>query len=162
MPLTDVLIRNTKSADRPLKLFDGDGLFLLIKPNGSRGWRFKYRFEGRERLLSFGTYPEVPLKTARERREQARSLIAAGIDPSAERKAKIAAREDRFGIFPRRSVPTCAFIPKCHSLPLRTWCISGSRAPSAFLVEVGASIIVASTIVPDFSKSRLSSNSGRI
>jgi integrase len=96
MPLTDVLIRNTKSADRPLKLFDGDGLFLLIKPNGSRGWRFKYRFEGRERLLSFGTYPEVPLKTARERREQARSLIAAGIDPSAERKAKIAAREDTF------------------------------------------------------------------
>ena len=65
MPLTDVLIRNTKSADRPLKLFDGDGLFLLIKPNGSRGWRLEYRFEGRERLLSFGTYPEVPLKTAR-------------------------------------------------------------------------------------------------
>jgi len=96
MPLTDVLIRNTKLADRPLKLFDGDGLFLLIKPNGSRGWRFKYRFEGRERLLSFGTYPEVPLKTARERREQARCLIATGVDPSAERKAKIATREDTF------------------------------------------------------------------
>jgi hypothetical protein len=51
MPITDALIRNTKPADRPLKLFDGDGLFLLIKSNGSRGWRFKYRFEGRERLL---------------------------------------------------------------------------------------------------------------
>ena len=61
---------------------------------GSPGWRFKYRFQNREKMISLGTYPEVPLKLTRERRESARGLVAAGVDPSAERKAKRAARED--------------------------------------------------------------------
>jgi integrase len=96
MPLTDVLIRNTKPSDRPIKLFDGGGLYLLIGPNGSRGWRLKYRLGGREKMLSLGVYPDISLKAARDRRDQARSLVALGSDPSAERKAKRAAREDTF------------------------------------------------------------------
>jgi Arm DNA-binding domain len=93
MRLTDVSIRNAKPTDRPFKLFDGDGLFLLVSSSGSRGWRFKYRFDGKEKMLSFGRYPDVPLKAARDRRDEARSLVAAGTDPSAERKAKRGARE---------------------------------------------------------------------
>jgi hypothetical protein len=96
MPLTDVSIRNAKATDRTVKLFDGDGLYLLIHPNGSQWWRFKYRVGGREKLISFGTYPEVPLKAAREKREDARRLVAAGGDPSAQRKAERAARTESF------------------------------------------------------------------
>ncbi|MDB6046743.1 MAG: integrase [Gammaproteobacteria bacterium] len=76
MPITDVSIRNTKPSDRPIKLFDGDGLFLLVNPNGSRLWRFKYRIDGREKLISFGSYPEVTLKLARERRDDSSSCTA--------------------------------------------------------------------------------------
>jgi hypothetical protein len=66
MALTDVAIRNTKLCDRPVKLFDGEGLYLLVNPSGSRLWRFKYRVGGREKLIGLGSYPEVPLKLARE------------------------------------------------------------------------------------------------
>jgi hypothetical protein len=98
MPLTDVQVRNTRPSEKPQKFFDGDGLFLLVATNGSRGWRFKYRFQGRQKMLSLGTHKEVPLKLARERREAARGLVAAGVDPSAERKAKRTAREDTLPI----------------------------------------------------------------
>jgi hypothetical protein len=96
MPLSDVAIRNTKPAAKPQKLADSDGLYLLINPNGSRWWRFRYRVGGREKLISLGTYPEVPLKTARERRDEARRLVADGGDPSAKRRAERAARADTF------------------------------------------------------------------
>lgn len=94
--LTDAAIRAAKPKDKPYKLFDGGGLFLLVTPAkkeklpqgaGGKWWRFKYRIEGKEKLLSFGTYPEVSLADAREKREEARKLIARRIDPSAERKA---------------------------------------------------------------------------
>jgi hypothetical protein len=65
MPLTDVLIRNSRPKDQTFKLPDGDGLFLLVNPHGSRGWRFRYRFHGKQKTLPFGPYPEDPLKTAR-------------------------------------------------------------------------------------------------
>jgi integrase len=94
--LSDLAIRRTKPGERDQKLFDGDGLFLLIKPNGSRLWRFKYRFSGREKLIAFGSYPEVSLKQARDRREAARRLVAAGTDPSAQRRAERAAHADTF------------------------------------------------------------------
>ncbi len=97
MKLKDVTIRNTEPQEKPIKLFDGDGLFLLINPTGSRWWRFKYRFGGREKGLSFGVYPEVSLKQARGLREAARKLVAAGIDPSAERQREKAAQSDTFG-----------------------------------------------------------------
>ncbi len=80
--LSDVQARNAKPKDgKAVKLFDGDGLFLLISAKGSKGWRFKYRLHGKEKLMSFGTYPEVSLSQARERRSEARKLIADGIDP---------------------------------------------------------------------------------
>ena len=87
MPLTDKSIRNSKPGDRPIKLFDGGGLFLLVVPAGGKWWRLKYRFAGKEKLISLGTYPEVSLKEARDRRDSARKQLASGIDPSTSRKA---------------------------------------------------------------------------
>jgi len=88
MPLTDAKVRNAKPLEKQFKLFDGEGLFLLVTPNGKKGWRFKYRIGGKEKLLSFGTYPEVSLTDAREKRFQARKQVATGVDPSEARKAQ--------------------------------------------------------------------------
>ena len=96
MPLSDTVIRQLKLPPSPLKLFDGRGLFLLVTPEGHRRWRLKYRMHGKEKLLALGIYPDVSLKLARDRREQARQLIAEGIDPSAKRQAEKAARSDTF------------------------------------------------------------------
>jgi hypothetical protein len=87
MRLTDKAIRNIKPGDRPVKLFDGGGLFLLVVSAGGKWWRLKYRFAGKEKPISLGTYPEVSLKDARDRRDSARKLLALGIDPSTSRKA---------------------------------------------------------------------------
>jgi hypothetical protein len=95
MALTDTAIRNAKPKAKPYKLADGGGLFLLVNPNGSRLWRQKYRVEGREKLISHGPYPDVGLARARERRDEARRLIAQGIDPSVARQE--ARRESEAG-----------------------------------------------------------------
>lgn len=95
MPLTDTAVRNAKPGPKPVKMYDESGLFLLLQPNGGKWWRFKYRFGGKEKLLSFGTYPEVSLKDAREKRDQARKQIAAEIDPGEHRKAHKVAKQDR-------------------------------------------------------------------
>ncbi len=95
MHLTDIAIRTAKPDTKARKLFDERGLFLLISPKGGKWWRFKYRFDGKEKQLSLGVYPDVSLKDARERRDQTRKLIAAGIDPSEHRKAIKAARDER-------------------------------------------------------------------
>jgi integrase len=87
MALTATSIKNARAVDKPLKLFDGGGLYLLVNPNGSRWWRFKYRYLGKEKLLSFGTYPDISLKDARDRRDEARKQRAADIDPGEHRKA---------------------------------------------------------------------------
>jgi integrase len=84
--LTDALIRKAKTPAKQTKLADGRGLFLLCAPSGGRWWRFKYRFGGKEKLLSLGTYPEVTLAKARDAREAARRKLLAGIDPSAARQ----------------------------------------------------------------------------
>ena len=86
MSLSDIAIRNAKPAEKDVHLFDGGGMFLLIKPNGAKWWRFKYRYVGKSKLLSLGVYPEVGLKQAREERDKARELLRQGIDPSAARK----------------------------------------------------------------------------
>lgn len=91
MPLTDIAIRKAKPSIKPVKMFDGGGLFLLIAPAGGKWWRLKYRFGGKEKLLSFGTYPDVTLRDAREKRDIARKHLAADIDPGANRKAQKAA-----------------------------------------------------------------------
>jgi integrase len=85
MALTDVAIRNAKPRSKPYKMGDALGLFVLIQPSGGKLWRFKYRFDGREKKLAIGTYPVIGLAEARRRRDQARELIAAGKDPSRER-----------------------------------------------------------------------------
>ncbi len=96
MPRTDTTIRAAKPADKPYNLSDSLGLYLLIQPSGSRWWRLKYRFQSCEKLLSLGVYPEVSLRQARIARDEARRLIASGVNPSAERKAASAAHANTF------------------------------------------------------------------
>jgi hypothetical protein len=93
--LSDSAVRQAKPGAKACKLFDGGGLYLLIAPTGGKLWRLKYRFEGREKLLALGAYPDVALKQAREARDEARKILAAGIDPGAERKAAKAALINR-------------------------------------------------------------------
>lgn len=94
MPLSDVAIRTAKPRDKPYKLADGGGMYLEISPSGGRWWRLKYRFDGKEKRLSLGTYPEVGLKEARVKREDLRRLLAAGVDPGENRRAAKAARAE--------------------------------------------------------------------
>ncbi len=86
MPLTDIVAKNAKAKDKQYKIFDEKGLFLLIKSSGGKYWQMKYRFAGKEKLLSFGTYPEISLKEARDKRDLARKQIKDNIDPSQEKK----------------------------------------------------------------------------
>lgn len=84
--LNDLAIRRAKPTAKAQKLFDGGGLYLHVHPNGSRYWRLKYRHGGKEKLLALGVYPQVGLKAARQRCEEARRLIAQGIDPARQRE----------------------------------------------------------------------------
>lgn len=95
MPLTDTAIRAAKPRQKPAKLFDGGGLYLEVSPAGGKWWRLKYRFDGKEKRLSLGVYPDVGLKDARDRRDAARKLLADGINPSENRKAQKSARLER-------------------------------------------------------------------
>ena len=85
--LTDIAAKAAKPKEKSYKLADAEGLFLLVRPGGAKYWRLKYRFGGKEKLLGLGVYGDVSLKAAREARDQARELLKAGKDPSAERKA---------------------------------------------------------------------------
>lgn len=85
--LTETRIRAAKPAEKPYKVFDERGLFMLVTPSGGRLWRLRYRHGGVEKLLAIGAYPDVSLKRAREKRDDARKLLADGIDPSAKRRA---------------------------------------------------------------------------
>ena len=95
MPLTDTAIKSARPGEKPIRMFDGEGLYLEVAPSGGKWWRFKYRFGGKEKLLSLGVYGDVSLKQARERRAAARKLLADGVDPSEHRKATKAAKADR-------------------------------------------------------------------
>jgi len=100
MPLTDVLIKNAKPPAKTQRLFDAKGLYLELTPRGGKWWRLKYRFAGKEKRLSLGTYPDVPLKKARALAEDARALLRDSIDPSAARKKeKILAIEKQVSTF---------------------------------------------------------------
>ncbi len=88
MPLTDRLLRTIQPRERAFRIADGGGLYLEIRPPGGKWWRWKYRYGGKEKRLSFGTYPDVGLKAAREKREAARRQLAAGVDPGEARKAQ--------------------------------------------------------------------------
>lgn len=84
--LTDTQLRRLKGADRPKKYTDGRGLHLLVTPTGAKYWRFSYRFDDKQKTLSLGVYPDVSLALARERLQEARTLVAQGIDPAVARK----------------------------------------------------------------------------
>lgn len=86
MPLTDVAIRNAKPREKPYKVGDTLGLFLLVQPSGGKLWRVKYRIDGKEKKLAIGIYPQVGLAEARRRRDAARELVAAGKDPGREKQ----------------------------------------------------------------------------
>lgn len=95
MPLTDTAVRNAKASSKAYKVFDERGLFLIITPAGGKWWRLKYRFGGKEKMLSLGVYPDVSLKDAREKRDAARRLLANEIDPGENRKVQKAAKVER-------------------------------------------------------------------
>jgi len=94
--LTDTEIRKAKAKGKAYRMSDGGGLYLFVTAPGGKLWRWKYRFDGREKLMSFGSYPDVSLSLARERHVKARKLLATGTDPMAERKAEKTATEDSF------------------------------------------------------------------
>lgn len=100
MPLTQFDIQNAKPAERPYKLFDGGGLHMAVQPNGSKLWRLKYRFLGKERLLAIGAYPLFSLAEARARRGEAKRLLASGVDPNIKKKLdKLAAQTSAMNTF---------------------------------------------------------------
>ena len=97
MALTAVQIKNAKARGAPYKLSDGKSMFLLVNPNGSKYWRFKYRYGGKEKLLALGVYPDLPLSDARNKRDEARNLLANDIDPSEVKRAKKQNRSEEAG-----------------------------------------------------------------
>ncbi|WP_449554810.1 tyrosine-type recombinase/integrase [Lelliottia amnigena] len=86
MALTDIKVRTAKPTDKQYKLTDGNGMHLLVHPNGSRYWRLQYRFDGKQKMLALGVYPDVSLADARARRDEARKLLANSIDPGDKKK----------------------------------------------------------------------------
>lgn len=93
-PLTDIQPRNAKPKEKPYKLSDGGGLYLLINPDGKKYWRMKYRFGGKEKILAFGKYPDVTLLQARKQRQEAKALLQQDIDPGEHKKAQKAASKE--------------------------------------------------------------------
>ena len=88
VPLSEMKVQKVKPNDKPITLFDGGGLYLLVTPSGGKLWRFKYRFDQKEKKIAFGTYPEISLFDARRKCDDARKLLANGVDPGAVRKAQ--------------------------------------------------------------------------
>jgi integrase len=94
MALTDTEIKRSRPGDKPYRLADGRGLFLQITPTGGKLWRWKYRFEGKEKLMAMGQYPDVSLADVRGRHAEARRLLASGVDPMVTRKTEKAAKRE--------------------------------------------------------------------
>lgn len=116
MPLTDTEVRTAKILDKPYKLADERGLYLLVNPSGSRLWRFKYRVAGVEKLLALGSYPDTSLQKARAKRDAARMMLADGGDPGAKRKAEKHAQIDTFAAVAEEWLET-----KRATLTASTW-----------------------------------------
>ncbi|WP_447871557.1 tyrosine-type recombinase/integrase [Serratia fonticola] len=115
MLLTDVQIRRSKPQDKPYTLNDGNGLSLLIDPSGTKGWRFRYRFAGKAKMISFGVYGDVSLAEARKKRDEARHQLANNINPSDARRAeKIALTHSNINTFE-------AIAREWHGSKLPTW-----------------------------------------
>ena len=93
MALTDPTVKQAKPRDKIYRLADEKGLYLEVNPNGSRYWRHKYRFNGKEKRMAYGVYPEVSLKEARLKRDDTRKLLSENIDPSAAKQARKTAQQ---------------------------------------------------------------------
>ena len=142
--LSAARITAEKPGDKPRKLSDGGGLFLLVQPNGARGWRFKYQGPNGERLLSLGTYPDTGLALARERADEARQLLARGLDPSELRKArkadKTAARQAKAAADERETLLAAGeAIPGSFRALVEEWQrVRGANWSPAYRVKVEA------------------------
>src|SRR5207248_11304305 len=138
--LSDTRVRGAEPRERPYERFDERGLYLLVTPTGGRLWRVRYRMGGREKLISLGAYPDVPLKRAREKRDEARRLIADDIDPSAERQAKRAALLETFEGVAKEWLEL-----QSKSLAPETISILGTRLKSALYPYLGSRPVAAIT-----------------
>jgi integrase len=138
--LTETKIRSARPRERPYKIFDERGLFLFVTPTGARLWRFRYRMGAHEKLISLGAYPDVPLKRAREKRDEARRLVADEIDPSIERKAR---RERLMNTF--EDVANEWLDLQTRSLAPETISILGARLSSALFPYLGSRPVAAIT-----------------
>src|SRR5262249_43182394 len=131
--LSDADLRALKPQEKAYKRSDEKGLYVLVTPTGGRLWRFKYYLSGTEKLLSLGSYPEVPLKRAREKRDDARRLVADGIDPSAERKAAKVASTNTF-----RAIGDEWIAMQAKTLAEETISIHRSRLETTFYPAFGS------------------------
>ena len=138
--LSEAKIRASRPKERAYKVFDERGLFMLVTPTGGRLWRFRYRMGGVEKLLSLGAYPDVPLKRAREKREDARKLVADGIDPSAKRQAERATQVETFEAIAKEWLEL-----QRKSLAAETMDILGTRLKSFLYPYVGSRPIASIT-----------------
>jgi integrase len=138
--LSEAKIRASRPKERAYKVFDERGLFMLVTPTGGRLWRFRYRMGGVEKLLSLGAYPDVPLKRAREKREDARKLVADGIDPSAKRQAERATQVETFEAIAKEWLEL-----QSRSLAAETMEILGTRLKSFLNPYVGSRPIASIT-----------------
>lgn len=142
MKLTDTAVKKAKPKAKPFKMADGGGMYIEVMPNGSKYWRLKYRYAGKEKKLALGVYPDVSLSLARERREEARKLLANGGDPGAvkqtqKKQAKIA-HENSFETIAR----------EWHALNTPRWTanhaydVLRSLEKEVFLVRTNARVFV--------------------
>jgi integrase len=131
--LSEARIRASKPKERPYKVFDERGLFMLVTPTGGRLWRFRYRHRGLEKLLALGQHPDVTLKRAREKRDEARRVVADGVDPSAKRQAERAASADTFEAIAREWLGL-----QSKALAAETMEILGTRLKSFLYPYIGS------------------------
>ena len=153
MALTDVMIRRAKPKEKAYRISDGGSMFLRVTPAGGKLWRWAYLYEGKEKLMSFGRYPDVSLAMARERHSGARRSLVAGVDPTAQRKAEKTAEqvasENSFASVATRwiqqsaspSLPVCMSMQKLEIvrdystfIRLLIFCLQGRHAGDTFLL----------------------------
>ena len=102
MPMTENQAKNAKPRDQAYKLADAGGLFMLVQPNGARLWRLKYRYGGKEKLLSFGAYPDVGIAAARDKRTVAKAILAVGRDPMKNKSEIDPSKSEAFRVIAER------------------------------------------------------------
>ncbi len=132
MPLTEIAIRSAKPRAGSYSITDARGLSLEIAPSGGKWWRFKYRFDGKQKRMSLGVYPDISLKDARDRRDEVRKLVANGVDPLAHRKEKKVARQFTFEIVTREW-----FEKNRQKWAPRTWDLVTTRIQKDLIPEIG-------------------------